>query len=322
MKHYKYPSIGQFRNTIQDVQKECSRNELALPTILFTGAVKLHGTNAGIVFNDGELPYAQSRNHVIEPGEDNYGFANFVEENKVELQRWMDTLRIESGTTLPIVVYGEWCGAGIQKGIGLSHLNKMFVVFEIHIMLDDTNPWGSISDHYARVCNIENMYAISEFPEYKVIIDFKDPIQIQQTLVDLTMAVETECPVAAHFGIKNGIGEGIVWSAMYGNKILRFKVKGERHSTSNVKILAPVDVEYIANVKAFIDYAVTENRIKQAMQETSVDCRLGTGDVIRWVFNDIIKEETDVLEKAGLTIKELGGPIARVTKELFFKLID
>jgi hypothetical protein len=66
------------------------------------------------------------------------------------------------------------------------------------------------------------------------------PQLVQNTLSELTMAVEEECPVAKAFGFS---GVGIVWSVNVNGTIHRFKVKGELHSSSKVKTLASVDVE-------------------------------------------------------------------------------
>ena len=78
---------------------------------------KLDGTNAQIHIPDsGDAIYAGSRNRWITPSDDNYGFARWVEGNKNEL------LKLGPGTH-----YGEWWGAGIQRGYGLKE--KRFSLF-------------------------------------------------------------------------------------------------------------------------------------------------------------------------------------------------
>ena len=98
--HIKYPSIEQFRNVVRAVQNKAryykdEDGEAAfdmtkpLPTLQFTGSVKLHGTNAGIRFqlNDPENFVCQSRERDIAIGDDNAGFATYVHENKEEFLR-------------------------------------------------------------------------------------------------------------------------------------------------------------------------------------------------------------------------------------------
>ncbi len=78
---------------------------------------KIDGTNAAVgVTEDGEV-YAQSRTRLITPKDDNFGFARFVADNA-------DTLRDLLG---PGLHFGEWWGAGIQRGYDL--LEKRFSLF-------------------------------------------------------------------------------------------------------------------------------------------------------------------------------------------------
>tara|TARA_R110000744_G_scaffold181585_1_gene300754 strand:- start:70 stop:606 length:537 start_codon:yes stop_codon:yes gene_type:complete len=65
---------------------------------------KLDGTNACVVIQGGVVVGAQSRNRKIAVGDDNMGFAAFVETNKEDLASLGDGYH-----------YGEWAGEGIQK---------------------------------------------------------------------------------------------------------------------------------------------------------------------------------------------------------------
>jgi hypothetical protein len=65
------------------------------------------------------LVYAQSRNRIITPGQDNHGFAAWVWGNAEAL---ISTL----GAGLH---YGEWWGSGIQRGYGLPKGEKRFSLF-------------------------------------------------------------------------------------------------------------------------------------------------------------------------------------------------
>ena len=90
-----FPSIEQFRNVVREVKHKATyvgqdendqpiyNPSAVLPTLSFLGSVKLHGTNAGIVYNWDELafeyvPHVQSKNQIITPIKDNAGFATFV----------------------------------------------------------------------------------------------------------------------------------------------------------------------------------------------------------------------------------------------------
>jgi CxxC motif-containing protein len=143
---------------------------------------------------------------------------------------------------------------------------------------------------------------------------------------ELCLAVENECPVGKHFGV-SGIGEGLVFKPIdpaWNSSKFWFKVKGSKHSVSKVKTLAAIDVEKVQNIPDFIEKTVTENRLKQGvevLQRNGVGAieHKHIGDFIRWVYNDVIKEEKDTLLASGLEEKDLGGPVAKKAKEWLFK---
>jgi hypothetical protein len=70
---------------------------------------KIDGTNAQIYITDDMQIFAGSRTRWVTPGNDNYGFASWVEANKEEL------LQLGPGRH-----FGEWWGKGIQRGYGMT----------------------------------------------------------------------------------------------------------------------------------------------------------------------------------------------------------
>lgn len=329
-----FPSIKSFRHVCKKVNERARFKGLdddgnpiidafaVAPTIEFTGTVKLHGTNAGVAW-DGTKLWAQSRKNMITPEKDNAGFAFFVETNSDYFSQLMQSIKttcnIPDGNT--IVVYGEWCGKGIQKSVAISELKKMFVIFKIKVATksdEEANTWLDYDHNTLQQPPVDSpIYFIGQFPTYKMTIDFNHPEKSQNDLIELTMKVEAECPVGKHFGV-SGIGEGIVWS--YGEHI--FKVKGEKHSVTKVKKLASVDVEKVNSINEFVEYAVTENRLEQAIQEvftsqnTEPD-RKGISSFLSWVNRDVIKEEKDTLAANGLEPKDVGSAMSKKAMQWF-----
>ena len=82
---------------------------------------KLDGTNGCVVVTDDGRVAAQSRNRMLTPEDDNYGFARWVYGNAGALA---DTLG-------PGYHYGEWWGAGIQRRYGLTGNDKRFSLFNV-----------------------------------------------------------------------------------------------------------------------------------------------------------------------------------------------
>lgn len=77
---------------------------------------KIDGTNAQIFIGEDGTLRAGSRTRWITPADDNFGFAAWVEQNRDEL------LKLGPGRH-----FGEWWGAGIQRGYGLKE--KRFSLF-------------------------------------------------------------------------------------------------------------------------------------------------------------------------------------------------
>jgi len=320
----KFPSIEQFRQVIREVKaihdyrgkdeegKAIYRHEDNYPILKFKGTVKLHGTNAAIVkYSDGRIEF-QSRERVLSLEEDNAGF--MAEMSKQEIQFLFNDFDIKDYCA----IYGEWCGGNIQKGVAISGLPKMFVIFGV--MID--NKWIELHANFHDVEN--NIYNIGMFPTYEVEIDFNRPELIQNRLIELTIAVEECCPVGKYFG-KEGTGEGIVFTCVT-NQDLKFKSKGEKHSASKVKTLNPVDVEAMAVINEFVDMAVTESRLEQGIsffKENNLEVEpKNTGEFLGWVVRDVLKEEKDTLEASGLDEKKVKNAIVNKARMWFLNNIN
>lgn len=308
---FKYHSIEQFRNCIKEVQR--LYKDKPLPTLTFTGSVKLHGTNAGV-----ELPanIPQSRNQILTEGNDSYGFYTFHKERKEIFQQIYDSL----GLDLPVVIYGEWAGKGIQTNVAISKLDRAFYIFGIKVITgEDTHYWLK---NYSINYPDDFIINVKAIQGYEIVINFNFPELSQNKLQELTLQVEQECPIASWFGV-SGIGEGIVWEHINDEgQILSFKVKGEKHSSSKVKTLAAVSIEKVNSIKEFVDTVLTDSRLEQAYFECNepVDMQ-GIGLFLKWINTDILKEESDTLEASGLTIKDVGSAISKQAKQWYMEKI-
>lgn len=325
---YPFPSINQFRNVVKNVREQAcymGKNERGeaifnptpiYPKLSFTGTVKLHGTNAAIVFDKG---YSfQSRERVLTREADNAGFMAHMEQwllpVSVMFQRIAEINNIQ-GLNDIIAVYGEWYGGNIQKGVAITGLPKMFVIFAV-----------KINDQWVETPNVScpeaSIYNINQHTNFKIDIDFEHPEEAQNQLAKLTEVVEACCPVGLAHGIE-GTGEGIVWRCDSNpSSEYWFKVKGEKHSASKVKTLASVNVEAVEQINDFVAMAVTESRLEQGLhnlinEQLKPFAMTSMGDFIRWVHQDVLKEEADTLQASGIDYKKLGSPIALAAKRWF-----
>jgi hypothetical protein len=331
MEHKSFPSIEQFRNVIRFVKDQTQwvgKDETGeakfdrtrpLPKIQYRGTVKLHGTNAGIVITN-DNTWFQSRSNIITLDNDNAGFVRFMQDKVDTLKSIFDFDRLNE-----VQIFGEWCGKGIQKGVAISEVERMFVIFALKI----DNEWKDMEEwkHTLSFPDLR-IFTITSFDTFSTTIDFNKPEEIQNKLIELTNGVEEECPVGAKFGIAGKVGEGIVWTPIepeYNSSKFWFKVKGSKHSSSKVKILAPVDTEKLENMKNFIEYAVTENRLQQGIEklrERGLDpIDKNTGEFLRWVVGDVTKEEIDTIVESGLDLKQVNVAVSKAAREWYFKTI-
>ena len=343
MKLIKMPSIDQFRGVVANVNRTHTfvglddqgeaiyDHSIPKPTLKFTGTIKLHGTCASACFNETDGIWAQSKDNIITPQKDNAGFAFFVESKKEAFKGIFEKIKEKYGIDTKentISIFGEWCGPSIQKGVSISQMpEKTMFIFGIKI---SNNFDAEVASYWAN-CNEFNdndnrIFNIHDFKTYEIDIDFNTPQLSQNKIIEYTIEVENQCPVGMHFGI-DGIGEGIVFSAMNpdGRSRLIFKSKGEKHSNSKVRTLKHVDNEKINKIIDVAEKVTPAWRLEQMMTETfdlnngGVIERNKLGEYIKRVIADVIKEDMDILVENGLEIKDLGKYISDISRTYFFE---
>jgi ferritin len=100
-----------------------------------------------------------------------------------------------------------------------------------------------------------------------------------------------------------------------------FKVKGEKHSSSKVKTLASVDIEKVNSINEFADTVVTESRLTQGLEylkvhNISIEPK-STPVFLKWIADDVVKEETDTLVASHLEIKDVITRVKYVARTWF-----
>jgi len=319
----KFTEIEQFRSIIREVKLNTDykgKNEQEepiylhdkpYPTLKFRGTIKLHGTNSAITkYKDNHVDF-QSRERILELTADNAGFMLAMKDKSYE--KLFEGIEFNEYCG----IFGEWCGGNIQKSVALNGLPKMFVIFAVRIdgIYQDMEKYRHLK------IEEEGIYNILQFEHYFIDIDFENPLMSQNELVERTIKIEECCPVGKYFHelYKDFVpasktGEGIVWEYVNNEKRYIFKVKGEKHQSSKVKTLAPVDIEELNTINEFVEYAVTESRLNQGIDKLKelglpIDQK-STDEYLRWVFNDVIKEEEDTIVKNGVDVKKIGKAIS------------
>lgn len=326
MDFIKFPSIGHFRHVIKEVKYHFTfagmddngdpiyDDSVTIPILEFEGTVKLHGTNSAVTIDSNGNFSCQSRNKTITQKEDNLGFANFISS-------------LDPASVFPqplhdqkITWFGEFCGYGIQQKVGVSKIPKQFFVFGAK--LDEE--WLDIRGLEFNHPLVHNIYS---FETQKIEIDFNNPDFSIPKLEDLVKKVEQECPVAKSFGV-SGVGEGWVFRCVHPelkSSKFWFKVKGEEHSNAPRKPLS-THPEKLKSIESFIAKHFHEERFTQGvhfLKEMGKEIsEKSTGDFIRWVVKDVVKEEKDEMDFNDITEKEVGKYGSSVSKNWFFKYLS
>jgi hypothetical protein len=345
----KFHDIGAFRQCVADVRsvyRYVGRDDAGepvfdetrpLPVLPFTGTVKLHGTNAAVC-TDGSEIWCQSRTSIITPEADNQGFAAWCqalpgrwEALKALLDRALrhPVCVKPEALEVDVALHGEFCGKTINKGVGVCQLPKMFVIFDVAVWHrfpgEDGDVWRPrfLADEEVREFADEGMgvYSIHRFPTFHMDVDFGRAEEFVEPLERVTLQVEARCPVAAQFGVE-GLGEGVVWSHNAdGDKRFTFKVKGEKHAVVKAPKLVTVDTVQLDSATRFVEYAVTENRLRQGLENIPGLEPRYIGHFVKWVLGDVQKEEADTIAANGIEPKMLSKLVEQRARAYIVKKI-
>jgi hypothetical protein len=259
-----FPSIELFHNVVRTTEVA---PELISGPVAYRGKIKLHGTCAGITFGDGQI-LPMSKSQFLSIGNDNSGFARWLEENKTDWQ----SLALDGW-----VVYGEWCGKGIQGGTAISEIDKK--VFAIFAVMEIATKNFIVKPEVIRgLFNVlpKDTYVLPWYGE-PFTIDFSDRSALQSKADDLNSIVNSIEPsdpwVKETFG-KDGVCEGVVYYPNWnGNPGIAsdlistefftnfaFKAKGEKHRVKKAKEAVQIAPEVAKSVSEFVAMFVTDQR--------------------------------------------------------------
>jgi hypothetical protein len=330
-----FPGIGQFREAVFSTRALAVSSDTALPAINYTGHVKLHGTNASVVYYEDGTFHCQSRQEIIRPGKytDNAGFAAWAYPKAQQILDLSTEIKflLNSKQRKQIAVFGEWCGSKISPNVALRQLpNKVFVVFALAYIADDCNTW-----YY---CNLNEfvsselgIYNTNLFPTYPITVDFNSPQKATEQLQIWVNSVENECPAGKYFNV-TGIGEGIVFTANdpFAGPLGNFKVKGSKHEAAAATVAA-ADPVAIAELTSLIDLIMrkgeVESRTAQAVrvlkeQGCQMNSMLQTKSLVEWLIADITKENILDIEASRFNLKYVLSACTKIGREEYKQILD
>lgn len=321
----KWKSIDKFSDAYVKAQKFGVKN------FKYRGKIKLHGTNAGIHFEDGVM-YPQKRSDFITIGNDNAGFAAFV-----------NNLVINS-TAKDMIVYGEWAGPGVQKSDAVTQISqKSFFVFSIfdletETMIVEPREIDAILEPIFGSMEEQRIYILPWYTE-ELELDFTRQANCQ-TFIDNVMkevddVIAKEDPYIKQVFDKSGPGEGLVMYGTFGEFIdgspleedlvfdYIFKAKTESHSVQKEKNRNHVAPERPEGIDDFIEMFFTENRFEQMLNQIGGEAtKEKTGQFMKAIMSDVYKESQQEVLIADFEWKDVPKYAAPVAKTWWFKKCD
>lgn len=344
MAFYKYPKTGSFPDCVSNIRRIWSyggRDENGEPIILdspelpkvkFVKTIKLHGTNAGVSLDRKGRLMVQSRNRVLSMDHDNAGLYKFVMSRKEIFLDYLKPWLEKDSDAEAVVLYGEFAGANIQSKVALTEIPKHFFPFGLAFAYrkenpeDPENPFEMFFVGTTELLdNPENQIRnIHTFSCEEIEVDFANPEAAQKALLEEVDSIDKVCPVGKAFGVE-GHGEGVVCVGFIHGKRHTFKVKGEAHSTSKVRTMKDVDLTAYKKAQELAESLVSDRRYEQGIEylqemELPLD-KSSTGEFVKWVCKDVLKEESLVLEKAEFEWKQLSSLISKSAASWYLKKI-
>jgi hypothetical protein len=301
--HVSWGSIELLHNVVRTLTHLHELGQ-SFPVVEYRAKVKLHGSNCAVQITDSGI-VAQSRTALLTSESDYKGFATWVAANAA----YFGSLRRGS------VVFGEWCGPGVEKGMAISKAKrKVFAVFAVQIGASIIYDPDDVRGLLPIAGDPDDLFVLP-WEGAPITIDYGSRAQLDAVAAELNgrvEAVEREDPwVKSVLGI-SGLGEGLVF---YPTKVdgdspdtepqhlatLMFKAKGEKHRTAGTKTAVQVDASIVASVDDFVSLMLTEARLQQGLAVVEGRDPKRTGAFLTWIAADVRKESVAELEASGLT---------------------
>jgi hypothetical protein len=305
LSHIAWASIELLHNVVRMLTLLNEEGGKPFPVVRYRAKVKLHGSNCAVLVGEHELA-TQSRTTMLTPKADYKGFSAWVHEHTAYFH----------GLRPGLVVFGEWCGPGVESGMAVSQApRKLFAVFAIRDG-DRIIHEPEVLRALLAAANAPADLHVLPWEGEPFTLDFGDRAQLEAGAAALNQRVaevEREDPwVKRSFGV-SGLGEGLVLYPIAvddgpaptdpeGLAALMFKAKGDKHRTAATKQAVQVDTSVVASVDEFVALMVSEPRLQQGLATVcdGVASPQHTGKFLTWLVADVRKESTAELAASQL----------------------
>ena len=302
----KFPKILSPRNARRKASKEGLDSSDA-PIYRWVPKIKLHGTNACVRINDEGEVTCQKRSCDIDSG--HFGFYEFVQGLKKKFANLADYAKPEDD----VYVFGEWAGAGINKGDAINSLkDKAFFVFAVY----SANEKWIVNPRMVQeiACSpADRVFTLPFYAEGSITASIFDEAPWAEAQEQAERIGKSDPYVKHVFDVEGG-GEGLVYYPFATNdESLIFpagalvKVKSERHfeEARTPKVLTETELSNREEAKRFAKDHMTPARLEKILTE-NFEGELQPrqiGEFIKLAVADMMSE----VDKDAIQVKLVGG---------------
>ncbi len=302
--------------------------QVTLPILTFTGTEKLHGENMAVCYTNGEL-WVQGRNHIRTILGDQNGMAAFVsktESSWIHIITALVNLHTLNLQTHTLVIDCEWAGENIQKGnAACSGTPKGAYIFKYARVVDNSDDSFRLVSTMSLQDKLVSIYNMTTFRNYTIVLDFNNPDQCVTKLEELVATVEAASPIATYHNKPDNVGEGVyLYCLSHGDHpTYRLKAKGLLHGgkPKTPQTQDPLSSEEMIKLDLIASQITPEWRLNQAISETNATEVKHIGEVIRWVLNDVVKEEIHTISAANVEFDKLKKYVTNIVKTYYLDSI-
>ena len=245
---------------------------------------KIHGTNARFGVVDGQFKVGGRNQEFASPRDDHYGFFQWLLDHQIE-----DTFRAHLATDQDVIVYGEWYGPRVQKGITYSTV-RQFRGFAVRV----GRAFLPVKEALAFIESL----GLATVPVLYEGVPNQQVFDLFKSMFSRTALLNAEDGQDLGVNLWENTAEGIViWPAYpfqdrYGDWVI---AKHKDTKWSERRVSDATNYTIPTSAQTFVDSYGTPQRLEHVLQhlfETGVDVQnpKSIGAILREFSEDMIRE--------------------------------
>ena len=258
---------------------------------------KIHGSNFSIYFtnNNGEIDIKYGRRtDMLSDDENFYNYQSIKELDEIKDLIHKTSMYMKNESINSIIIYGELCGANVQK--------EIYYYDDVHLLVFDMivdNQWLTFKDLSSLIRDKFQLYQLL-VPVIGIAIGIEDALKVD-TIFDSKVSSR-----------KNNLCEGIVikpWNKIfiYNNNPIYIKKKNKEFlekKSNRDKEVRVFDNRITEYKEAFKDY-INENRLNSVFSKYGIiEDRKNIGKYVKLIYDDCLEDFLKDYDLSGISDKD------------------